>query len=130
MRASENLPMLRKAIVTMFAMAVSLLAADINGNWTGKAEGPNGTLERTFTFKVDGTKLTGETNSEYTGKSQIQDGKVEGEAVSFTIKASIQGNDVTLQYAGTASASGFKMTSKMVGASDFPPIQWTLTKAK
>lgn len=122
--------MLRKAIVTMFALAVAALAADINGNWTGKAEGPNGTLERTFTFKVDGAKLTGETNSEYMGKSQIEDGKVEGEAVSFTIKASIQGNDVTLQYSGTATANAFKLTSKMAGASDFPPIQWTLTKSK
>jgi len=122
--------MLRKAIMTMFALALTAFAADIHGNWTGKAEGPNGTLERTFTFKVEGTKLTGETNSEYTGKSQIQDGKVEGEAVSFTIKASIQGNEVTLQYSGTASSGGFKLTSRMMGASDFPPIHWTLTKSK
>ena len=29
--------------------------------WKGTAEGPNGPIERTFTFKVDGGKLTGET---------------------------------------------------------------------
>lgn len=121
--------MLMKAIVAMMAMTVAVLAADINGNWKGTAEGPNGTLERKFTFKVDGTKLTGETESEFTGKSRIEDGKVEGEAVSFTIKANIQGNDVTLEYSGTATASGFKMTSKIAGGGGFPPIQWTLTKA-
>ena len=35
----------------LFALCVfSALAADISGNWKATAEGPNGPMERTFTF--------------------------------------------------------------------------------
>jgi hypothetical protein len=68
-------------------LAFSAFAADISGNWKATAEGPNGALERTFTFKQDGNKLTGESNSSFTGKSTITDGKVEGDAVTFTLAA-------------------------------------------
>jgi len=43
-------------------------AADIAGTWKATAEGPNGAIERTFVFKVDGTKLTGETTSTMLGQ--------------------------------------------------------------
>jgi len=117
----------------VFLMIVALvapaLAADINGNWKAAAEGPNGTIERTFTFKVEGTKVTGETNSQFTGKSAINDGKLEGETITFSIKANFQGNEATIKYEGKATASSFKLTSTFVGNSDFPSIEWTLTKA-
>ena len=63
--------------ISMFAF--TLLAADVNGTWKGKAEAPNGTTERTFVFKVDGNKLTGETSSDMLGKSEIKDGKIDGD---------------------------------------------------
>lgn len=84
--------------LAFFTMAAS--AADISGTWKGTAETPNGTIERTFVFKVDGTKLTGETSSQFTGKSTITDGKVEGDDVTFTITAKFQDNDVKLNYKG------------------------------
>jgi len=49
-------------LVAWFALAAS--AADISGAWKGTAETPNGTIERTFLFKVNGSQLTGETASE------------------------------------------------------------------
>ena len=42
--------------------ALSALAADISGNWKATAEGPNGPMERTFTFSPNpagGPLLTG-----------------------------------------------------------------------
>jgi hypothetical protein len=40
--------------------AASAFAADVTGTWTGKMAGPNGDgFQITFTFKVDGPKLTG-----------------------------------------------------------------------
>ena len=82
------------AFVALFAFGA--MAADIGGNWKATAEGPNGAMERTFTFKQDGTKLTGETTSSFTGKSTITDGKVEGDMVTFTIEAKIGDQDVKL----------------------------------
>jgi hypothetical protein len=69
-------------LMALFAFTAS--AADISGNWKGTAETPNGTVERTFVFKVDGHKLTGETTSNMFGKSTIEDGKVDGDDVSFS----------------------------------------------
>ena len=124
--------MTRTAFVLLAAFVLastSLVAADISGTWKGTAEGPNGSIERTFTFKVDGTKLTGETTSEFLGKSEIKEGKIEGDAISFYITANFQGNEAKLTYSGKAGEP-FKLTSTFAGNSDFPPIEWTLTKSK
>ena len=53
-------------------LAGDVFAADVAGEWTATAEGPNGAMQRTFTFKVDGSKLTGETVSSFLGKSEIK----------------------------------------------------------
>ena len=110
-------------------LALPMMAADISGTWKGTAEGPNGALERTFTFKVDGRTVTGETVSQLMGKSEIKDGKIDGEKVSFSIKGNFQGNEVTLNYEGKASDSSFKLSSSFQGGNT-PALEWTLTKAK
>ena len=86
--------------VLAFLFALTALAADITGTWKGTAETPMGTIERTFVFKQDGTKLTGETSSNMFGKSAIDDGKVDGDNISFTVTISYQGNDVKINYTG------------------------------
>jgi hypothetical protein len=64
-------------IVLAACFAAVASAADISGNWKGTAENQGQSIQRTFTFKVDGAKLTGETNSEMLGKSTLNDGKVD-----------------------------------------------------
>ncbi len=90
-------------------VGASLYAADISGKWKGTAEGPNGTLECTFTFKVDGNKLTGETESEMLGNATINDGKIDGDNVSFSINANFQGNEMKLQCKGKVTADQIKL---------------------
>jgi hypothetical protein len=89
--------------VLLALCALSAMAADIDGTWKGTAETPNGTIERTFVFKVDGSKLTGETTSQMMGKSTITDGKVDGDSLSFTITVKFQDNEVKLNYTGKVS---------------------------
>ena len=102
-------------IATVFALTAT--AADISGTWKGAAETPNGTFERTFVFKAEGNKLTGETSSERLGKSIIQDGKIDGDNISFSIKARIQDNEMTLNYSG--KVSGNEMTLKVESSGGF-----------
>jgi hypothetical protein len=113
------------SLMALFALAAS--AADISGNWKGTAEGPNGAIERTFTFKQDGAKLTGETVSQYTGKSTINDGKVEGDTISFSITAKFQDNEMKLTYKGKITGDTIKLSSDFGGSGQ--TIEWTLKKS-
>ena len=101
---------MKRLVFLMVASAVIAMAADVTGNWKATAEGPNGSLERTFVFKVDGNKLSGETTSQMMGKSTIMDGKVDGDNLSFTITVKFQDNEVKLTYKGKVGASGNEIT--------------------
>jgi len=81
-------------------LAPAAPAADISGNWKATVDTPNGPVERTFVFKVDGHTLTGESNSSMFGKSTIEDGKVDGDNVSFTLTVNVQGNQGKVKYTG------------------------------
>jgi len=112
---------MKRLAILMALFAASVFAADISGKWKGTAEAAGiGSIERTFSFKVDGTKLTGETESEMAGKSQINDGKVEGENISFTITANIQGQELTLAYKGKIVGDQIKLTVELPGATETP----------
>lgn len=92
----------------MAAFALTASAADVSGTWKGTAETPNGTIERTFVFKVDGDKLTGETSSNMFGKSTIEDGKVEGDNISFHITVNVQGTEGKVNYKGKVEGDTIK----------------------
>jgi hypothetical protein len=100
---------------------LSAFAADIAGKWKATAEGPNGSMERTFDFKVDGDKLTGETVSSFVGKSVIQNGKVTGDALTFTITIEVQGEKMDVTYKGKVTGDTIKLTSEAAGNS----FEWT-----
>lgn len=110
--------------MALFAVAAS--AADIGGKWKGSAEGPNGAIERTFTFKVEGSRLTGETESQMIGKSTISDGKVEGNSISFSITANFQGNEMKLEYKGTIAGDTIKLSVDFGGGGQ--TVEYTLKR--
>lgn len=106
---------MKSFLILTACFALTASAADISGNWKGTAETPNGTIERTFVFKVDGARLTGETTSQMLGKSTIEDGKVDGDNVSFIIKVKFQENDVELHYQGKVSGEEIKFHVEIPG---------------
>jgi len=89
---------MKSLLILLFALP--LLAADVAGNWKASAEGPNGSMTRTFAFKVDGEKLSGETVSSFAGKSEITEGTVKGDNLSFVITLNLQGNEMKVKYEG------------------------------
>ena len=65
-------------------LAAAALAADVAGTWKAEFTSPDGQQRvNTFTFKVDGGKLTG-TVAGSQDETQIQNGKVAGDEISFT----------------------------------------------
>src|SRR5579872_6526660 len=123
---------MKRLLFSLIVCVVAASAADIAGTWKGTAEGPQGNLERTFVFKVDGAKLTGETTSQMLGKSVINDGKIEGDSVSFSITANMQGNELKLNYKGKLTGDELKLTSEAAGGGGggFGTIQWVCKKEK
>ncbi len=113
-------------LVTLFA--VTAMAADVTGTWKGTAETPQGTIERTFVFKVDGATLTGETSSEMLGKSTIKNGKVDGDNLSFSITASFQGNEVEINYTGKVSSDGKEIKFKAEVSAIGQTVEYTVKK--
>jgi hypothetical protein len=115
------------SILTAIFVAAAL-AADISGTWKGTADFGGQSIERTFVFKVDGTKLTGETTSELLGKSTIEEGKIDGNDISFTISANFQGNAMKMTYKGKVSGDTIKLTADL-GPDVGQTIEWTLKRS-
>lgn len=77
--------MVRNALIVGILSALfaaSGFAEDINGRWEGTVSGPNGDFQLAFNFKVEGAKLTGTVEGP-NGDIPIEDGKVEGDNISF-----------------------------------------------
>jgi hypothetical protein len=120
-----------KNLITLLLIASAVAcAADITGHWKGTAEGPQGKIERDFNFKQEGTKLTGDTKSDFTGESKITDGKVEGDTVVFTITAKFQDNDVKLTYKGKITGEEITFDVEFGGGGDAPQIKYVAKRVK
>jgi hypothetical protein len=67
----------------------------IDGTWKGTRETENGTFEVTYTFKAEGKVLTGTWKTQF-GETTLQNGKIDGKNISYTISI----NDRTIDYTG------------------------------
>lgn len=101
---------MKRLLVLFVVMAISALAADLAGKWKANIETPNGAIESTFVFKVDGAKLTGTVTSEMMGESQISEGKVDGENVTFAVVRDFEGNQFRINYKGKISGDEIKFS--------------------
>jgi opacity protein-like surface antigen len=106
---------MKSLLLLMAIFVLTASASDISGTWKAAIETPNGALETTFKFKVDGNKLTGSTSNEFMGEALISDGKVDGDSLSFTVNASFNGNDVKLNYKGAVAGDEMKLTLEIPG---------------
>ena len=99
----------------LLLLAGFALAADIDGKWAGSIAGMDGndmTIE--FTFKADGTTLTG-VHSVNGQETTIKDGKIEGNNISFTVTLNLGGQETTIPHKGVLSGDQIKMTYEMMG---------------
>jgi hypothetical protein len=108
------------AVLFLALGTVSALAADFNGKWTGDVTTPRGTQTLTFDFKVDGAALTG-TVTTPRGATNISNGKVDGENISFDQVMNFNGNEFKITYTGKADGDTIKFTRQMgeMGSTEF-----------
>jgi hypothetical protein len=93
--------------------SVAALAADFNGKWTADVQGRNGNTQTvTFDFHVDGAALTGKVTSPR-GESDITNGKIDGDNISFDQNLNFNGNSFTIHYTGKAEGDTIHFTRQM-----------------
>ena len=105
---------LRFALVGLIA-SVLVWAADVTGKWTAEVQGRGGnTMTVNMNLKADGNALTG-TISGRNGETDISDGKIDGNNLSFTVVREFNGNQFKQNYKGTLDGDTIHFTLTMEG---------------
>jgi enterochelin esterase-like enzyme len=108
-----------KTRITLLTLAVASLsthAADLTGTWKAEFDTQRGLQKYTFTLKQDGTKVTGKSIAELNDQkreAELNEGKVEGDTVTFIEPLKIQDNELRITYTGKISDNEIKFTRKV-----------------
>ena len=89
-------------------LPLAIHAADVTGTWKSEFDSQIGQQKYTFTFKQDGTNLTGKANSEIgeeKREAELKEGRVEGDAVTFVEMLTFQENEIRINYIGRLSTN-------------------------
>ena len=114
------------SVLVLLVLSVTAYAADVDGTWNGIVQGPMGDIPVTFKFKADGAKLTGSTLGFDGAEVQIQDGKIDGNTITFSVTFDFGGMPFMLSYKGLVSAEEIKMSGDAFGM----PFEFVLKKMK
>jgi len=94
-------------LLVVLCTSQSALAADATGNWKWTIERNGNTIESTMKLKQEGEKLTG-TIKRMDNESEIEDGKVTGDNVTFKVTREFNGNKFVLNYQGKLEGDSLK----------------------
>ncbi len=122
------------ALSVLFLMAGTAFA-DVTGTWVAEREMPKmqggpggggmgggpgggmggGPMKWTFDLKQDGSKLSGSVKGPFGEPNEIQEGKVDGDKVSFFVKVNMMGNEMKINYDGTVSGDEISFKTSFEG---------------
>jgi hypothetical protein len=107
------------SLIVLALVAVSAaLGADVSGKWVAQIPmmRGGGTHELVFNFKADGGQLTG-TVTTPRGDQAISEGKIDGDAISFTVAVTrANGGQMKFLYKGKVAGGEIKFTREREGA--------------
>jgi hypothetical protein len=93
----------------LLVLATLLYSADATGKWKGSIDAGGETHDLTFDLKASGDTLTG-AFSAGGQPSEIKDGKIQGDTVSFWATAEYQGQPIKLVFKGQVLESEIHFT--------------------
>lgn len=107
-------------LVSTLVLVAAASAADVTGKWVAQVPGRNGeTREAVFNLKAAGDQLTGTVTSPR-GEQQISEGKIAGDAISFTVVLEFNGNSMKFLYKGKVAGDEIKFTREREGGPEGP----------
>jgi hypothetical protein len=101
--------------------AATALAADISGNWSGNMNAGGDAIPLSFAFKQDGIKLTGTVISSQNPPLPLNEGKVDGDKISFFVMADMGGTPTKFICEGAIKGDEITLNIKADGGQDFGP---------
>ena len=111
-------------------LACAASAVDIAGQWRAEFDTQIGTQKYVFTFQTDGDKLTGKATAEVNEQkreTELKEGKITGDTVSFVETLNIQDNNVRIQYTGKISTNEISFTREV---GDFAKEEFKATRVE
>jgi hypothetical protein len=98
-------------LLLVMATAAAAFAADVTGTWMASFDTQLGMQKYTYTFKVEGNKLTGKAKSELANaETEITEGTVNGDDVSFVENLNFQDMPLRIVYKGKIAGDEIKFT--------------------
>ena len=113
-------------ILGLLLLAAPAFAADVDGKWTGTMSTPGGDFPLTFTFKTDGSKLTGSMTGMDGMEIPITNGKVDGNQISYTVTIDFGGMALEMIYKGVVTPAEIKLDMSVFDM----PFQLVVKKEK
>jgi hypothetical protein len=116
-------------VAVLCVMTLAVYAADVSGKWTFEQQGRNGATTVTLNLKADGSKLTGTLDGGRGEPTEISEGHVDGNSISFSVKRSFNGNDMVTPYKGIINDDGstLKLEFTRAGRGGGEPTPVTVT---
>lgn len=90
--------------------AAAMAAVDPTGKWVGSIETPNGPIELTYEFKLEGEAVTG-TVSSAMGTLPITNGKAAADRFTYDVQI----ESATITHEATVNAAGDEIAIKATG---------------
>lgn len=115
------------AVCLLLGVAARAQAPDITGRWTASFDTQIGVQEYTYEFVVKEGTLTGKASSNI-GSATIQDGRVEGDQVSFVEMLKFQDMEIRITYTGKIASSDEIRFTRQVG--DFATEELVAKRAR
>ena len=110
-------------VIFSFTLLTVARAADIDGTWKAEFDSQIGQQKITFELKADGEKLTGKISADrgQFGKSEteIKNGKITKDEVSFTETLKIQDQEVVVEFKGKLAGDELKLHRNVVGLAEY-----------
>jgi hypothetical protein len=100
---------MRKNLVLFALSALAVFGADVNGKWTYEMQTRDGQKrEASMTLKAEGDKLTGTVQGRQ-GDRPIENGKINGDEISFEMTVNMGGESRKLLYKGKIEGDELKL---------------------